>query len=291
MTVRIAPRRTGGAGVLPTVASLVDGEMAVNYTDGKIYQRIGAAIVLIGTVGLPASGGTMTGTLTFGSMAVHPIVLSGDFTSNGRTIQLDNTSVLGTSNIGFLLTSGATAQAQILLIAAENTTPAIVNRLLIEDVVGTGIVFSAYGGGTFTWTSANTRTTKMTLSAAGALDVVGAISQNNGEAVGPLDSEIITLAANLVITAAHKARTIYNNTATARTVTVNTGMDPGMMFQVVVFSTGTITITAGAGQTIYWFKGDGAAPATGNRIVNRSGWATCMISPGGQCFVTGVGIT
>lgn len=291
MTVRIAPRRTGGAGTVPTVASLVDGEMAVNYTDGKIFQRIGAAIILIGTVGIPASGGTMTGTLTFGGMTAHPIILSGDFTANGRTIELTNTNVGTTSTIGLFLNAGATASSQIVQVAAENATAAVANRVLIESIVGDGIVFSGFGGGDFRWVSGSTRLTKMTLSAAGALSAVGTIQQNNGEYVGPLDSEIITLAANLVISAAHKARTIYNNTATARTVTINTGLDPGMMFQVVVFSTGTITLTAGAGQVINWMKGDASAPVTGNRIVGRGGWATCLISPAGQVLVTGVGIT
>jgi hypothetical protein len=45
------PKRSSTANSVPTTANLVDGELAVNTADQKIYIRSGASIVTVGSVG------------------------------------------------------------------------------------------------------------------------------------------------------------------------------------------------------------------------------------------------
>jgi hypothetical protein len=48
MSSTIKPRRTTTAGKVPTTSDLVDGELAVNATDGTIFVRSGTSIVQLG---------------------------------------------------------------------------------------------------------------------------------------------------------------------------------------------------------------------------------------------------
>lgn len=67
MAITLKPRRSNTAGAVPTTAQLVDGELAVNTSDKKIYMRVGGTIVEVGNSAgsgyLPLSGGTITGNL------------------------------------------------------------------------------------------------------------------------------------------------------------------------------------------------------------------------------------
>lgn len=47
MAVTYKPKRNGSAGVAPTTSQLADFELAVNYTDKKMYMRVGTNIVLL----------------------------------------------------------------------------------------------------------------------------------------------------------------------------------------------------------------------------------------------------
>lgn len=49
MTVIVAPRRTLVPSKVPSTTDLADGEMGVNLTDGKIYQRSGSTVYQVGS--------------------------------------------------------------------------------------------------------------------------------------------------------------------------------------------------------------------------------------------------
>ena len=49
MATIIKPKRSGTASSVPTTSDLVDGEMAVNSADQKIYIRSSSSIITLGT--------------------------------------------------------------------------------------------------------------------------------------------------------------------------------------------------------------------------------------------------
>jgi hypothetical protein len=86
-------------------------------------------------------------------------------------------------------------------------------------------------------------------------------------------SRVITQNASVTLGATHHNAVILHDNTTSYTYQLPSGttvFEIGDGFQVHTSSTGT-TIVSGStnAQTINWFKGDGTAPATGNRTGGR----------------------
>lgn len=113
-----------------------------------------------------------------------------------------------------------------------------------------------------------------------------------GRRLGYSESPVTNLSAgNLTVNATHRGWTVYNNSTTNRTLTIPSGITPGTMIQVIVFSTGTITIARGSGVNLYWLDGSGGIPANSNRVIGRGGWVTLYCLGVNDWFITGVGVT
>jgi len=93
------PKRSGTAASVPTTANLIDGELAVNYTDQKIYLRNGASIIEVGNVAAGGGGGL--------SNVVEDLTpqLGGD-------LDLNTNDITGTGNINTTGTITSTGNIQ-----------------------------------------------------------------------------------------------------------------------------------------------------------------------------------
>lgn len=80
MSTPIVPKRSDVPGRLPTLADLVEGEIAINTADGIIYQRQGTSIVVVGTA-------IRNGAVKMGNNFLRP-----KLGASGRTWEIANAS-------------------------------------------------------------------------------------------------------------------------------------------------------------------------------------------------------
>lgn len=104
MTNVIAPRRTDTPSKVPTTSDLQDGELGVNVADGKIYQRMGSTIYLVGEVGGWSPGGTSSQFVLGDGSYSNITALGKTIVAEASTGDVRNT--LGLGNLATLNTIG-----------------------------------------------------------------------------------------------------------------------------------------------------------------------------------------
>lgn len=226
-------------------------------------------------------------------LTVIPLKLTGAFTGNGRTIIFENTTTDTTNSyIVAKFNAGATANGQFGQIAAEYTAAAtLTGRTIMENIVGSGLGFGALAAGTdMKFWFGSGRALAATLASTG-FDVVGAITQNSGRAVGCLGILYALKTAAYTFVAADRDNGAAKNTATAITFTLPA---TGVFGEVYPFANlnaaGNLTIAAGTGGTLRL----GGTATTGNRTVAPWGYgaATCVVGGAAPVWlVAGPGVT
>lgn len=123
------------------------------------------------------------------------------------------------------------------------------------------------------------------------LQVNGAISEyDTGRRLGYREAVMVNMSGSVTLDDTHSGKTFYNNKGVSYTITIPTGLNAGMMFQVIAYGSGSSIVLSRNGTNLYWIKGDGTAP-NANRTVGAFGWATVYTLNGTAWFITGVGIT
>lgn len=131
-------------------------------------------------------------------------------------------------------------------------------------------------------------TGKITLEA--NVETSGTVKDSSGRTLGYRESIFVDMSGNLTLDDTHSGKTFYNNDGVSYTITIPTGLNAGMMFQVIAYGSGSSIVLSRNGTNLYWIKGDGTAP-NANRTVGAFGWATVYTLNGTAWFITGVGIT
>lgn len=126
------------------------------------------------------AGDTMTGALALSLgtySAANPISVTGSLTGSGRLVSLTNTDTSVASLMAVSLQSGAGAAATAGVYAPTYTGVAAFSGRYAIDAGDSGLAYSAVGAsGDHRWHTGASRTLRMSLSSAGVLDVVGAIT-------------------------------------------------------------------------------------------------------------------
>lgn len=122
------------------------------------------------------------------------------------------------------------------------------------------------------------------------IDANGFVSDGSARTLGYREAVMVNMSGNVTLDDTHSGKTFYNNKGVSYTITIPTGLNAGMMFQVLTYGSGSSIVLSRNGINLYWIKGDGTAP-NANRTVGAFGWATVYTLNGSAWFITGVGIT
>ena len=122
------------------------------------------------------------------------------------------------------------------------------------------------------------------------IDANGFVSDGSSRTLGYREAVMVNMSGNVTLDDTHSGKTFYNGSGASYTITIPTGLNGGMMFQVITRISGSAVVLSRSGTSLYWYKGDGTA-ANANRTVGTNGWATLYTTNGTAWFITGVGIT
>lgn len=191
-----------------------------------------------------------------------------------------------------LLNASNTFTGSLTIRAASNANRMIVLKnssdVTVADILGNGAGgLSLGGGGQFirlrphgTGSSSNQV----------VIDANGFVSDGSTRTLGYREAVMVDMSGNVTLNDTHSGKTFYNNDGVSYTITIPTGLNAGMMFQVISYGASSAVVLSRSGTNLYWIKGDGTAP-NANRTVGAFGWATVYTLNGTAWFITGVGIT
>ena len=144
MPVAIKIKRFETAGDIPNTSELVNGEIAVNIADKKIYVRDGSSIVTISGADFSAVGEDIipdgNGTRSLGSAAKRwkDLFLSGDTINlGGALISSDGTGTVSVSATGVTLPEDSkTAGGNKLAVQSSGTTRQVIRKVPFFTAAG-----------------------------------------------------------------------------------------------------------------------------------------------------------
>lgn len=209
----------------PAAGSLLNGELAININDGKLfYKDSGGTVQVIGWKVVPTSaGGTGLTTYTAGDMVYY---------ATGSTL---SKLAIGTSS--YILTSSGSAPqwTQYLSIAQGGT-----NATSFTAVSGTVSGLTYYNGTSIangtTVTDAGFDTTNLNLVSRGyALSSNGIITEST---------------TSRTLSASDNGKVIYCTNASTTTITTATGLGAGYSVTIIQGGTGKVTIAQGTSTTL-----------------------------------------
>lgn len=113
------PKRSNTASSVPTTLNLVDGELAINSADKKIYLRVGTNIIEVANAGGGAGNSISQGD---SSITVTDTGANGTLSlvADGTTIQ--TVTATGTTHVGTLLVTNAANQDGVNLVGRNGGT-------------------------------------------------------------------------------------------------------------------------------------------------------------------------
>lgn len=256
----------GGTGTVTSVsvvpANGISGTVATATTTPAITLSLGAitpsSIASTGAIGI-------TGNLT-----VAPLTMSGSFTSLGRLAQLTNTDTSATNLFGLTYNSGASASGQLYVTGSENTSTPIQGRTVLESVTGSGLLYSAYGGGNHVWSNGSSRATIMSLSTTGDLTLAGDLIEATSVGISAAGTTqatatVLTSAYNIVTTVAAGSGVVLPTAVAGLTISItNNGTNSLRIYPAVggqidtlgtntfLFLPPTATVSVTANTTTQW---------------------------------------
>ena len=129
----IKPKRSNTSSSVPTTSDLVDGELAVNTADQKIYIRAGGSIVTIGDVAAASAG-------------ISNIVE--DTTPQlGGNLDLNGNNITGTGNINITGTFTGTLDSTVTTTTqstGDNTTKVATTAFVQQEIDALKALLYAY---------------------------------------------------------------------------------------------------------------------------------------------------
>ena len=96
---KILPKRSSTGGVAPGTDDLVDGEIAINYTDRKIYGRSGSSIVVLAEPSGGGGGNTETDSYTENTFTSGVLTEQKKYTAQGGTLLETKTFTYTSGNL------------------------------------------------------------------------------------------------------------------------------------------------------------------------------------------------
>lgn len=122
------------------------------------------------------------------------------------------------------------------------------------------------------------------------IDTDGFVYDGSARRLGYREAALIDMSGNVTLDDTHSGKTFYNNNGASYTITIPTGLNAGMMFQVITYGGGSNVVFSRSSTNLYWIDGSGTNK-NANRTLGIYGWATLWTVDGTNWFITGQMLT